>query len=334
MSRNRKINDPLVLGAVAVSALLGSAAAAIGSWIGYSSLLVNHRKPLPAAIDAERRTFISAIGGALSYYVSQKQGTRPLVLIHSINAAGSAYEMRPLFNHYRQTRTVYALELPGFGFSDRSRRAYSPDLYVRAILDFIKNQVRSSTPVDLAALSLGCEFVASAALQEPDLFHALALISPSGFGSGRGAQEAAQRGASRLFYRLYSFPLWSQAFYDLLATPASIRYFLKQSFEGEVDAGLADYDYLTAHQMGAKNAPLYFVSGLLFTPEIRTQVYAKLTLPVLVIHDVDTFVRFDTLPALTRDHTNWKVARVAPTKGLPQFEKLPETVAALDHFWA
>jgi pimeloyl-ACP methyl ester carboxylesterase len=49
----------------------------------------------------------------------------PLLLIHSVNAAASAYEVRPLFDHYRGRRPVYALDLPGFGQSDRSDRLYS-----------------------------------------------------------------------------------------------------------------------------------------------------------------------------------------------------------------
>ena len=40
--------------------------------------------------------------------------TRPLLLLHSINASASAYEVKPLFEHYRQQRPVYAPDLPGF----------------------------------------------------------------------------------------------------------------------------------------------------------------------------------------------------------------------------
>jgi hypothetical protein len=164
----------------------------------------------------------------------------------------------------------------------------------------------------------------------------LALISPSGFTARENkvaSQRASEGSGSDRAYGIFSNPLWSQAFYDLLATRLSIRYFLKLSFEDAPDEGLVDYAYLTAHQPGARFAPLYFVSGKLFSPEIRQAVYDKLAGPVLVLYDRDNFVRFHTLPALAEGRKNWHLARIVPTKGLPQFEKLAEVVTALDNFW-
>lgn len=71
---------------------------------------------LAPALSAERFTF-----DGLSCYVAGKGP--PLLLVHSVNPAASAAEVRPLFDHYRATRTVFALDLPGFRFSDRSDRA-------------------------------------------------------------------------------------------------------------------------------------------------------------------------------------------------------------------
>jgi len=336
--------DPLVVGATGAGALIVAVAAAVGGWIGYSALKVNHATTLPFAIDTERRTFISPSAGALSYYQSRATersvdgNSRPLILIHSINAAGSSYEMRPLFEQYRPMRAVYALDLPGFGFSDRGRRVYSTALYTQAIIDFVSTQVASAEPVDAIALSLGSEFLARAALARPDLFHSLTLISPSGLYSRKtanGSQRASQNNTSENLYRVLSFPLWAQAIFDLIATPVSIRYFLRGSFQGPVDPGLLKYSYLTAHQPGAKNAPLYFLSGKLFSADIFETVYSQLTMPVEVIYDRDFFVKFDRLIELTTPtHPNWYATRIVPTRGLPQFERLADTVAALDGFWS
>lgn len=316
------------------SSLLVLPAVVAGSWIAYSNFAIDHQLPLPKAIDAEQISIFSKTAGQLSYYADRSAGGRPVVFIHSINAAGSSYELRPLFNYYRGSRPLYALDLPGFGFSERSGRIYSPKLYEDAIVDFLASQVGGAA--DIVALSLGCEFAARAALARPDLVHSISMISPSGFSAPAEEERSAQQldpNAGDMLHKAFSFPLWGRALYDLIATRRSIQYFLKQSFVGEVDAGLREYAYATSHQPGAHHAPLYFISGKLFTRNIRRQVYAQLGLPVLVIYDCDAFVRFDTLPATLLQQSNWRSARITPTLGLPQFERLPDAVRALNFFW-
>ncbi|MBZ0287037.1 MAG: alpha/beta hydrolase [Anaerolineae bacterium] len=317
-----------------LTAVVAGLGAAVAGWIGYSALLVDHHASLPPAIDAERKQFLSRESGLLNYYADTRAPGTPLVLIHSINAAASSYEMRPLFNHFRAERPVYALDLPGFGFSERSDRPYSPGLYANAILDFMTTQVRQ--PADVVALSLSSEFVARAAVQLPGLFSTISMISPSGFTERPPAvssQGARRSQASDIVYSLFSFPLWSQAFYDLLATPASIRYFLQKSFIGPVFPALADYAYASAHQPGGRYAPLYFVSGKLFTPDVRETLYASLKMPVLVIYDRDPYVTFDALEPFIQTRANWYTSRIVPSRGLPQFEHLLETAQALVDFW-
>lgn len=314
--------------------LLTGALAAVGGWIAYSAFGIDHHLPMPPAIPAEQERFVGQVSRFLNVYVDRQRAGRPLVLVHSINAAASAYEMRPLFEHYRTRRPVYALDLPGFGFSERADRVYSPQVYKEAILDLLRLKVKE--PADIITLSLGGEFAAMAALEAPELVHSITMISPSGFSSRknkRASQKVSDDNNTDTAYKLLSNRLYAQAFYDLLATRPSIRFFLRQSFEAPVDEGLLEYDYLTSHQPGARYAPLYFVSGKLFTPTIREDVYEKLTMPALVLYDRDAFVNFDTLPKTLIDHANWQATRIAPTRGLPQFEKLHDTTQALDAFW-
>lgn len=322
-------------GLAGIVAVVGGAAV---GWGAYSTLGLDHQLPLEPAIAAEQRRFRSTPAGEISYYVAREAAGRPLVLVHSVNAAASAYEMRPLFDAFRGHRPVYALDLPGFGFSERTDRDYSPALYTAALADLLTNEVQEDGAVDIVALSLGSEFAAFAALALPERIRSLTLISPSGLGrEGKAfsAEERAERAqSSERVLRGFSVPLWSQPFYDLLVSPPSIRYFLKQSFVGEPDAGMVAYDYRTAHRPGARFAPFHFVSGKLFTRDILPTVYERLTQPVLVIYDEDGFVSFDQLPALLKRRANWREARIVPTRGLPQFEQLPATTAALDRFWS
>lgn len=308
----------------------------IVGWIAYSRSEIDHQLPLPKAIDAEQQTFTGRLTEhTMRYYVDREPDGTPLVLIHSINASGSSYELKPIFEHYRGQRPVYALDLPGFGFSDRTDRVYSWRLYADSIIEFLQDIV--GEPADVIALSLGNEFAGRAASEHPDLFKSLVMISPSGFTKKEdkvSSQRASDDGTSDKLHNILANPKWGQALYDLIATRFSIKYFLEQSFEGEPDAGLQDYGYLTSHQPGAHHAPLYFVSGTLFTPDIRQAVYEKLTIPVLVIYDRDNFVNFDTLPDVVSAYDNWQSVRITPTKGLPQFEKLDDVTATLDAFWS
>lgn len=315
--------------------VLGTAVAAIPTgWILYSNLLIDHEVPLPDAIAADKARFYSATAGHLSYYYDKSGHGRPLLLIHSVNAAASAYELHPLFHHFRGQRPVYALDLPGFGLSDRQPRHYTPQLFEDAIVDLIATQIGS--PVDAIALSLGSEFLARAALANPRWFHSLTLISPSGFnqpGQGRATQRANANNNSPVAYRLLAQPLWGRALFDLIATRRSIQYFLKQSCVGPIPAGMVEYAYATAHQPDAHHAPLHFVSGLLFTRNVRSIVYENVRVPTLVLYDEDFFTRFDTLDDLVTRKPNWQAVRLTPTRGLPHFERLPETAEILQNFW-
>ncbi|MEO7110247.1 MAG: alpha/beta fold hydrolase, partial [Polyangiaceae bacterium] len=147
-------------------------------------LPVRHDLPLTPAIEAERKTIHSSRGQTISYYVDRTAHGRPLVLVHSINACASAYEMKPLFDRYRANRPVYAVDLGGFGFSERDERAYDPELYATELVDFltrVKSQSHHEGAADVIALSLSSEFVALVAKRRPDLVHTLTLISPTGF---------------------------------------------------------------------------------------------------------------------------------------------------------
>ncbi|HKU44749.1 MAG TPA: alpha/beta fold hydrolase, partial [Polyangiales bacterium] len=141
--------------------------------------------PLRAAVDAERHVIATADAGAISYYEDASGEGRPVVLVHGIHAAASAFEMRTLFDAFRGERPVYAIDLPGFGFSQRGGMPYTVKTYVRAIehlLRHIANE-REDQRADLIALSLSSEYVASVAAELPQLVHSLVLISPTGFQS-------------------------------------------------------------------------------------------------------------------------------------------------------
>jgi len=307
----------------------GAGVTGVSAWLLYSRFVLDHARPLSKAIDAHRSEGDFAACGLISHYEETNSAGNPLVLLHSIDAAASAYEMKPLFEHHRGRRPVYAPDLPGFGFSARADRVYSPEFYANGMSEWIERQVYRGDPVDIVALGLSGEFAARAALHRPDLFRSLVLISPTGFDKDSGAEN--RRTVERI-RKTISVPLWSQAFFDALVTRPSIRHSLRKAFDGRVDEGLAAYCYDTSHQPCARYAPLYFISGNLFSPGIMNDVYARLQIPVLVIHGQDA--GFDLLPQFVQEHPHWNAMRLPNAGSMPHFEALDSTVEKLDTFWA
>jgi len=292
------------------------------------------RETLPHAVSGERRELASSVAGRLSYYVGGSGP--PLLLVHSINAAGSAYEVKPVYEHYAQSRTVYAIDLPGFGFSDRSDRKYTPRLMTDAVEEMTREirKHHGPTPIDALALSLSSEFLARAAKEEPDYYGTVALVSPTGF-DGRGPRDGPE-GSTRAIpwlYSVFTFPLWSRGFFRLLTSRPSIRFFLNKTWGSKhIDEGLFAYDYLTTHQPGARHAPYYFVSGYLFSGDI-SRIYKGLAMPVWMAHGVRGDFTDYSGKRIVESKPNWTID-VFQTGALPHFEVPEAFFAAYDRFLA
>ncbi len=295
-------------------------------------MIFPRRLNLPPAVAGERHE-IPSKAGRLSYYAAGvQQDAEPMLLIHSVNAAASAYEVRPLYDYYRRSRKVYALELPGFGFSARGDRDYTPRTMTDSIGAMVAEiaRIHGNRPVDALALSLGAEFLARAASENAAAFRSIALISPTGF--NRTTPDEAPRGSTRAMPLLRkSLALGGRLFFDLLTTKASIRYFLNKTWGSKhIDEGLLAYDYLTTRQPGAEYAPFAFVSGYLFSKDIQS-VYRSLALPVWMAHGVrGDFTDYSRARSFAA-RPNWTV-REFSTGALPHFERLEEVTRAYDDF--
>lgn len=293
---------------------------------------------LPAPVSGQYHEFTTPVGRLAYYSASPEGGSKlpPLLLIHSINAAASAYEVKPLYEHYRQFRTVYALELPGFGHSDRSKRVYSVRIMTDAILAMLRviQDDHGRTPIDALAVSLPAEFLARAITEMPLAFRSAALVSPTGFTTTKNKSKGKDgTRAMPWLHAIFDFPLWSEGFFRLLTSRPSIRFFLKKTWGSDnYDRGLAEYDYLTTHQPGARHAPYYFVAGYLFSKDIL-RFYHALTLPVWMSHGVrGDFVDYGAKSSV-EGRPNWRID-VFQTGAMPHMEAEAAFIARYDAFLA
>lgn len=295
---------------------------------------------MPAPLAGKRAELADGRTGRIVLYgeaPNLPDAAAPLLLVHSVNAAATAYEMKPLFDHYQGRRAIYALDLPGFGLSDRSDRKYTPRLMTDAIHAAVR-EIRSrhgEAAIDIAALSLGCEFAARAATESPNAFRTVALISPTGFDrrSARAAQTSGGDGTRAMpwLHGLLSIPLWKRGLFSALTSRASIRFFLQKTWGSkEIDEGLLEYDYVATHQPGAENAPYYFVSGYLFSTD-AINIYRNLSMPVWMAHGVrGDFVDYEE-KRVVQHLPNWSID-VFQTGAMPHFEKPAEFIGLYEAF--
>ena len=315
--------------------LAAAPVAAAAAWIAYSRFAIDHHRRLPPALPGDRFDLKTA-SGRVGGYVSDVTDGTPLLLVHSINAAASAYDVRPLYLHYRRTRPVYAIDLPGYGVSERADMLYTPREMVDALhatTRMIRRRHTGAT-VDCIALSLSCEYAARAALEQPEDSASLGLISPTGFDkalSGAGPAQATK--GSRLRYGLVSQPVWSRALFDLVVSKPSMRFFLEKTWGSKtIDEGLFNYCQLTAHQPGAAHVVWSFLSGFLFADDI-TRIYKLLELPVWTCHGQrGDFVDFGKEKELA-GKANWHFDAF-DTGAFPHFERLDAVTRAYDLFLA
>ena len=281
---------------------------------------------LGRALDAEAVFLDLANAGNTCCYQRRGEG-RPVLLLHSMNAAPSAFEVSPFFSLLELRRPLYAPDLPGFGRSERRDRRYDPEFFARSIIEIIK--AIGGGPVDVVALSTTAEFAARAALGAPQHIASLTLISPTGLSRRRDAPSTA----GPKVHRFFRTPGIGSSIYRLLRTRRSIRFFLDMAFEDRAPEAMIDYAYATTRVPGASYAPFYFLSGQMFCHDAVGELYLPLTQPVLVLYDQDPNISFDFLDTVLSERPNWQAVRISGTRGLPHFEKPVETQAALEAFW-
>jgi pimeloyl-ACP methyl ester carboxylesterase len=102
-----------------------------------------------------------------------------ILMIHGLG--GSVEFWQPNVGALGETHRVYALDLPGFGRSDKPAAPYSIPYFTRFVTDFLTSQGVERT--HLVGNSLGGAIALAVAASRPDMVGRLVLVDPVGFGT-------------------------------------------------------------------------------------------------------------------------------------------------------
>jgi pimeloyl-ACP methyl ester carboxylesterase len=216
----------------------------------------------------------SALGGRAEFYAwkhgrifykvaGQHNHGIPILFIHGVSAGASSFMWRKNFDELAENFPVYAVDLLGFGFSDKPATApYSADLYVEQIADFITEVI--GPPANIIASSLCAAYSVRVADEHPALVHSLILNSPVGYNTLNA--RPGMTGAA--FYGLLQSPVLGTSFYNVMASERSIREHARANLfydPRRVTNRFVANLYATSHQEGAQYAIAAFLSGYLNT---------------------------------------------------------------------
>lgn len=150
--------------------------------VSEEQLLLALRSLRPAGKERE-----VSVDGVRCPMVEQGKG-QDLLLVHGLGH--DLADFTPLFEQRPEGFHLIALDLPGFGLSDKPRRDYPLRLLTDAVLAAAQ---RAKRPPVVVASSLGGHVAMLAALEEPDAFAGLVLLAPGGLSRTPLAVQAIAR---------------------------------------------------------------------------------------------------------------------------------------------
>ncbi|MEW5737327.1 MAG: alpha/beta fold hydrolase [Myxococcota bacterium] len=284
-----------------------------GLFLALAGCLAFHNGPMPG--EPEKATF-AQVEGTRVRYLDVGQGP-PVVLLHGF--ASSIENWALVIPELSKTHRVIALDLRGFGWTDRPVADYSPAAQaklVKALLD-----ERGVGPAAIVAHSWGSSVALAFALAYPDRVTKVALYDawvyedqlPSMFQLSRakGVGEAL----FALFYSQRADERIAQGFYD----PAVVT----QQLVDDVEVAFA--------RPGTKAAALATVRGMNFTEVEKT--YASIKVPALLLFGREDIVTPPSIgERLVRQLPNAKLVIYPRCGHFPMLEAAPESTRELVRF--
>lgn len=212
-------------------------------------------------------------------YVKTGEGP-PLLLIHTIRTQIDYWKflLPELSKHY----TVYALDLPGHGFSGLPDTTYTHAFFHGVVRDFIQQQ--ELTNLTLVAESAGATVALSLGADTSVSLKEIFACNPYDYSEKKGAGAKRSNGFSRLV-----FSLMQPKPMGPIAIRMELKFVLKKILAGgfydkkKMPKDVLHSVYKVSKRKGFKRAELrYFMSWQSFVDARET--YSKIQVPVTLIY--------------------------------------------------
>ncbi|UVS68062.1 alpha/beta fold hydrolase [Nitrososphaera viennensis] len=212
------------------------------------------------------------VGGLHVRYVDagSSGGSKPLLLMHGLGGAIESWANNIGELAKKEELRVIALDLPGFGFSDKPKMSYTIKFYV----DFVAKFARALgiAPLAVAGSSLGGHVACELAIAHPEIVSKLILTSPS------GALPKSFKGSPAL---------WRYVKVLKAKSVEEVKKALYAVDNKPVDDAYARAAYDKFAMPGAKEAFLSALAGSARAPRLNKARLSKVRAPTLVLWGKD-----------------------------------------------
>ncbi len=235
--------------------LLGGAALGLPALI--NALIARRTPRMPAPTWGRRRAYAWKAGEIAYQRLGQGE---PLLLIHSFGPGHDNEEWRPAAEALASRHQVFAIDLLGWGRSERPAITYDSELYIGLIADFLEDVVQERAVI--VAAGLPAAYAVQLAVDQPEKVRALALVVPSGINVHGDEPDLKDA----LLHRLLRLPILGRSALNLFTSRASLsQYLTRDLFSGpeQADAARLEHYYRSSHQEGSIAPLAAYLSGYL-----------------------------------------------------------------------
>ncbi|MEF9952096.1 MAG: alpha/beta fold hydrolase [Clostridium sp.] len=213
------------------------------------------------------------------FYVKKGVG-KNLLLIHDTTIGSSSFSWRKNFDELAKNHTVYAIDLPGFGKSEKRPLTYTSDVYTYVIKSFVDEIIKGDCSV--VASSLSAAYAIQVQHEDPTTFDRIVAVSPSGIFNMSDDPSKLSKVATTAF----KLPVVGTFAYNIMSSKNILESHMKNNVYHNKDLASS---YVLNHYLNSskqdgplsKYAPTSYLSGYMNIS--IAQALASLEIPLLVI---------------------------------------------------
>lgn len=253
---------------------------------------------------------------------------RPILLLHNTQIGANKKEWEKVMEELSKQFQVYAVDLPGYGESEKPKITYTAYQYTLFINAFIQQVIQQPTIV--FGSSQSADFALMACRMQPENFKKLVCISPSAPGSPMATNQDAR------YKLLLQSPIAGTHFYLQRSSKKAIAHMLRQeSFFAQelVTQELIDAYYYAAHKGGENARFAYASAASRFLNTQLQEAFASICVPFLMVWGRDNQINpLENMALFEKLRPRGQYAVFDNTRMLPHYENSSDFVEAVLRF--